>query len=47
MAIYARFEFEGRHNYGIVNGGVIDELQGGLFGAHEVTGTASSFWDGW
>ena len=35
MAIYARFEYEGRHNYGLVNGGVIEELQGGLFDAHE------------
>jgi 2-keto-4-pentenoate hydratase/2-oxohepta-3-ene-1,7-dioic acid hydratase in catechol pathway len=35
MAIYARFEYEGRHNYGLLNGGVIEELRGGLFDAHE------------
>jgi len=38
MAIYARFEYEGRHNYGIVNGDVIDELRGGLFAEPETTG---------
>jgi 2-keto-4-pentenoate hydratase/2-oxohepta-3-ene-1,7-dioic acid hydratase in catechol pathway len=38
MAIYARFEYEGRHNYGLVNGGVIEELQGDLFDTHETTG---------
>jgi 2-keto-4-pentenoate hydratase/2-oxohepta-3-ene-1,7-dioic acid hydratase in catechol pathway len=35
MAIYARFEYEGRHNYGIVSNGKIEELQGGLFDPHE------------
>ena len=38
MAIYARFEFDGRHNFGIVNGGAIEELTGGLFGEHEPSG---------
>ena len=38
MAIYVRFEFDGRHNYGILNGGVIDELRGGLFDEHDFSG---------
>jgi 2-keto-4-pentenoate hydratase/2-oxohepta-3-ene-1,7-dioic acid hydratase in catechol pathway len=38
MAIYARFEYDGRHNYGVVNNGVIDELQGGLFEEHDFSG---------
>jgi 2-keto-4-pentenoate hydratase/2-oxohepta-3-ene-1,7-dioic acid hydratase in catechol pathway len=38
MAIYARFEFEGRHNYGIVENGVVNELSGGLFDPPETTG---------
>jgi 2-keto-4-pentenoate hydratase/2-oxohepta-3-ene-1,7-dioic acid hydratase in catechol pathway len=38
MALYARFEYDGRHNYGIVNNGVIDEVNGGLFDQHEFSG---------
>jgi len=38
MAIYARFEHEGRHNHGLVMGEVIQELRGDLFGEHETTG---------
>jgi 2-keto-4-pentenoate hydratase/2-oxohepta-3-ene-1,7-dioic acid hydratase in catechol pathway len=38
MAIYTRFEYEGRHNYGVLNGGVIDELHGSLFSEPETTG---------
>jgi 2-keto-4-pentenoate hydratase/2-oxohepta-3-ene-1,7-dioic acid hydratase in catechol pathway len=38
MAIYARFEFEGRHNYGLLDNGVIEELHGGLFDEPEMTG---------
>jgi 2-keto-4-pentenoate hydratase/2-oxohepta-3-ene-1,7-dioic acid hydratase in catechol pathway len=38
MAAYAHFEYDGRHNYGIVNNGVIDELQGGIFENHEPSG---------
>jgi 2-keto-4-pentenoate hydratase/2-oxohepta-3-ene-1,7-dioic acid hydratase in catechol pathway len=38
MAIYARFEYEGRHNYGLVNNGIIEELRGGLFDPPETTG---------
>jgi 2-keto-4-pentenoate hydratase/2-oxohepta-3-ene-1,7-dioic acid hydratase in catechol pathway len=38
MAIYARFEFDGRQNYGILNGGVLEELSGGLFSEHERSG---------
>lgn len=38
MAIYARFDYEGRQNYGIVNGSSIAELRGGLFDPHDATG---------
>ena len=38
MALYARFEYDGRHNYGIVNNGVVDELRNGLFEDHEPSG---------
>jgi 2-keto-4-pentenoate hydratase/2-oxohepta-3-ene-1,7-dioic acid hydratase in catechol pathway len=38
MATYARFEYDGRHNYGIVNNGVVDELRNGLFEDHELSG---------
>ena len=38
MATYARFEYEGRHNYGVVNNGAIDELSGGLFDEHDFSG---------
>ena len=38
MATYARFEYEGRHNYGIAGNGTIDELRGGLFDPPEYTG---------
>jgi 2-keto-4-pentenoate hydratase/2-oxohepta-3-ene-1,7-dioic acid hydratase in catechol pathway len=38
MAIYARFEQDGRHNYGIVENGMIQEIRGGLFDAHGTTG---------
>ncbi|MDE3196129.1 MAG: fumarylacetoacetate hydrolase family protein [Acidobacteriota bacterium] len=36
--IYARFEYEGRHNYGLVEGNSIEELRGGLFQEPEPTG---------
>jgi len=38
VAIYTRFEYEGRHNYGVIENGMIEELQGGLFDLHEYTG---------
>ncbi len=38
MAIYARFEYEGRHNYGLIEGGIVNELEGGLFEPPEFTG---------
>jgi 2-keto-4-pentenoate hydratase/2-oxohepta-3-ene-1,7-dioic acid hydratase in catechol pathway len=38
MAAYTRFEYDGRHNYGVVANGVIDELQGSLFQDHEPSG---------
>lgn len=38
MAIYARFELDGRHNYGLIENGIISELQGGLFDPPERTG---------
>ncbi|MDP9171428.1 MAG: fumarylacetoacetate hydrolase family protein [Acidobacteriota bacterium] len=38
MATYARFEYEGRHNYGLVEGSGIRELRGGLFDAHDFSG---------
>jgi 2-keto-4-pentenoate hydratase/2-oxohepta-3-ene-1,7-dioic acid hydratase in catechol pathway len=38
MATYARFEYDGRHNYGVVANGVVEELRGGLFEDHEPSG---------
>ncbi len=38
MAIYARFEHEGRHNYGLIEAGIVKELRGGLFDEPELTG---------
>lgn len=43
VAIYARFEYEGRHNYGVISNGIVEELEsselrGGPFGPHEFTG---------
>lgn len=38
MANYARFEYDGRHNYGAVENGRIQELRGGLFDPHSFTG---------
>jgi len=45
MAIYARFDYEGRQNYGIVNGTTVTELQGGLFDPHDATGREFSLED--
>jgi 2-keto-4-pentenoate hydratase/2-oxohepta-3-ene-1,7-dioic acid hydratase in catechol pathway len=38
MAIYARFENNGRKSYGTVTSGKVEELQGGLFDPHQFTG---------
>jgi 2-keto-4-pentenoate hydratase/2-oxohepta-3-ene-1,7-dioic acid hydratase in catechol pathway len=38
MATYARFEIDGNRSYGIVNNGNIEEIEGGLFDAHYLTG---------
>jgi 2-keto-4-pentenoate hydratase/2-oxohepta-3-ene-1,7-dioic acid hydratase in catechol pathway len=38
MAIFARFESNGSSSYGIVNNGIIEELEGGLFEPHQLTG---------
>jgi 2-keto-4-pentenoate hydratase/2-oxohepta-3-ene-1,7-dioic acid hydratase in catechol pathway len=38
MAIYARFENEGRHNFGVVEGEYVEEVEGGLFDPPEFTG---------
>jgi 2-keto-4-pentenoate hydratase/2-oxohepta-3-ene-1,7-dioic acid hydratase in catechol pathway len=38
MAIYARFEYEGRHNYGVLEGDRVRELCGGLFEPHDFSG---------
>jgi len=38
VAIYTRFEYEGRHNYGVIGNGVIEELRGGLFDPHDFSG---------
>jgi 2-keto-4-pentenoate hydratase/2-oxohepta-3-ene-1,7-dioic acid hydratase in catechol pathway len=38
MAIYARFEHQGRIGYGLVEGGTIQQLGGGLFEAANITG---------
>lgn len=38
MATYARFEYDGRQNYGVVAGETISELRGTLFDEHDFTG---------
>jgi 2-keto-4-pentenoate hydratase/2-oxohepta-3-ene-1,7-dioic acid hydratase in catechol pathway len=38
QATYTRFEHNGKISYGIVEDGIIGELKGGLFDAHERTG---------
>jgi 2-keto-4-pentenoate hydratase/2-oxohepta-3-ene-1,7-dioic acid hydratase in catechol pathway len=38
MATYARFGYEGRHNYGLIESGTVEEVRGGLFGDPEPTG---------
>jgi 2-keto-4-pentenoate hydratase/2-oxohepta-3-ene-1,7-dioic acid hydratase in catechol pathway len=38
MAIFARFESDGSRSYGIVTNGIIEELKGGLFEPHQLTG---------
>lgn len=38
MAVFARFEIEGRQSWGGVAGGSIEELGGGMFGAARPTG---------
>lgn len=38
MAKYARFEFEGRRNFGLVSGDSVQELRGDLFDEPETTG---------
>jgi 2-keto-4-pentenoate hydratase/2-oxohepta-3-ene-1,7-dioic acid hydratase in catechol pathway len=38
MAIFARFESNGSSSYGIVNNGIIEELEGGLFEPQQLTG---------
>jgi 2-keto-4-pentenoate hydratase/2-oxohepta-3-ene-1,7-dioic acid hydratase in catechol pathway len=38
MSTFARFEIDGRRAYAIVNGGWIDELQGGVFDNPQPTG---------
>jgi 2-keto-4-pentenoate hydratase/2-oxohepta-3-ene-1,7-dioic acid hydratase in catechol pathway len=45
MAIYARFDYEGRQNYGVVNGSLVTELRGGLFDPHDATGREFSLDD--
>jgi 2-keto-4-pentenoate hydratase/2-oxohepta-3-ene-1,7-dioic acid hydratase in catechol pathway len=45
MAIYARFLYEGKEQYGLVENGVVNALRGGLFDAAEPTGEAIAISD--
>jgi 2-keto-4-pentenoate hydratase/2-oxohepta-3-ene-1,7-dioic acid hydratase in catechol pathway len=40
MSVYARYKYEERTSYGVVNNGIIREIEGGLFGQRLFTGVS-------